>query len=678
MKILDYLPEAPSLVGKMDDLNAKLGMQSMLNLSKSAGDTGKSPTFGIDYIVNQYIKNQIGFRKQLIQDLQTIAFSVEEIRGPIGHITGEVFRRGLEFQPVTENADEKQLVTLKKVLKDCNIFDQSLEEVLRQFHLDLNTVDDAFIYLNKEYYATEKGELRSRIIEIRRLNPALVEFDLNEEGLPKKQHFLCPVHRDSGLGQNAEYVEQANTAATAMKPGCCSEPDCSVDTVPAMYRYSNRSKIYYLLDSEVIHISKFSPTETYGWSPILTIFEKALTLIGMDRNLYRYFFERKMPSAMLMVSTDDPESLRRERENIAAQTKADPNYIPMVAVSSKTNRGRVDMVRLFHTLQEMDYLPVKEEIRERVAALWGVSPAWQGTPEAFGGLSTQTQGLQVMSRVVEADQRLFHEKVFPLILEAYGVTDWTLSLPHPEEKAEATRINFASQRVQIAKQLNDLGFDLVLKQQDSDMDDVDFIVSGEPVPSAQIRGETEVLALTAQEEQMKQQQMQLMQQQMAAEEAGEGGGGEEEPVEQSMDVGKAEGKYKDRNLGWKTPDANDKMPLDERDLDEYAEARERKGEDRSFGLVKGGTSTWMEGLYDLGYTSPLVKEITSDGSKLWFTDNNRNLVAYLTPFGVSKVEPATFTTARPQRKRVEPSNQLQSNAPSSSGVTTLTDMEEDE
>jgi len=307
-----------------------------------------------------------------------------------------------------------------------------------------------------------------------------------------------------------------------------------------------------------------------------------------------------------------------------------------------------------------------------------VSPAWQGTPEAFGGLSTQTQGLQVMSRVVEADQRLFHEKVFPLILEAYGDTDWTLSLPHPEEKAEATRINFASQRVQIAKQLNDLGFDLVLKQQDSDMDDVDFIVSGEPVPSAQIRGETEVLALTAQEEQMKQQQMQLMQQQMAAEEAGEGGGGEEEPVEQSMDVGKAEGKYKDRNLGWKTPDANDKMPLDERDLDEYAEARERKGEDRSFGLVKGGTSTWMEGLYDLGYTSPLVKEITSDGSKLWFTDNNRNLVAYLTPFGVSKVEPATFTTARPQRKRVEPSNQLQSNAPSSSGVTTLTDMEEDE
>ena len=136
----------------------------------------------------------------------------------------------------------------------------------------------------------------------------------------------------------------------------------------------------------------------------------------MDKNLYRYFFERKMPASMLMVTTDDAESLRKEREHITAQTRLDPNYIPMVAVSSRNQRGRVDLVRLFHTLQEMDYLAVKVEIRERVGAVWGVTPAWQGAPEAFGGLSTQTQQLVVMSRVVESDQRLFHEKVFPKIL----------------------------------------------------------------------------------------------------------------------------------------------------------------------------------------------------------------------------------------------------------------------
>jgi len=644
MRLQSYLPETPSLLGKMEDLNAKLGF---LNLSKAEGDAGQAPTFGIDYIVNTYIKNQVSFRKQLIQDLQTIAFQVEELRGPIAHITGEVFRRGMRFEPNKANADPKQLDRLKKFLKDCNVFDQSFEEVLRQFHWDLNIIDDAFLYLHKEYYHDKDNTLRSRILEIRRLNPALVEFDLDGEGMPKAAHFLCPIHRNE----------------TMEADGTCATDDCGLDLFPVMYKYHNRGEQHYLLDSEIIHVSKFNPSETYGWSPILTIFEKALTLIGMDRNIYRYFFERKMPASMLMVSTDDPESLKRERENIAVQTRQDPNFVPMVAVSSKTNRGRVDLVRLFHTLQEMDYLPVKQEIRERIAALWGVSPAWQGTPDAFGGLSTQTQQLMVMSRVVESDQRLFHEKIFPLILEGFGITDWDLILPHPEEKAEATRINFASQRVNIAKQLNEMGFDVALKQQGAMLDEVDFIITGVPVPMSQIQGETQILALTAQEEQLKQQALMMAQQQamqMPQEESGE------------QEVEKAEGKYKDRNLGWKTPSAEDKMPLDERDIDEYAEARQNKGENRMFGLEKATTSSWMDGIYAKGFTNPLVKEISPDGTKLWFIEGTKHYVAFLTPSGVDRVEPATFTTPKPPaRKRMEPTNQ------STSDVIRL-DTEDDE
>jgi len=641
MRLNNYLPETPSLMGKMEDLNAKLGF---LSLSKAEGDKGSSPTLGIDYLVNTYIKNQVQFRRQLMQDLQTIAFQVEELRGPVSHITGEVFRRGLTFEPTKADPDEEELNRIKKFLRDCNTFDQSLEEVLRQFHWDLNTLDDAFLYIHKEYYHDKGDVLRSRIQEIRRLNPALIEFDLNDEGMPKKQHFVCALHREE----------------TREQDGKCGTEDCGLALRPAMYKYHNRGEVHYFLDSEIIHLSKFNPTETYGWSPILTIFEKALTLIGMDRNLYRYFFERKMPASMLMVSTDDPESLKREREAIAVQARQDPNFVPMVAVSSKTNRGRVDLVRLFHTLQEMDYLPVKQEIRERIAALWGVSPAWQGTPDAFGGLSTQTQQLMVMSRVVEADQRLFHEKVFPLILEGFGVKDWKLVLPHPEEKAEATRINFASQRANIAKMLNDMGFDIQLRRQSAALEDVDFVISGAPVPLAQIQGETQVLALTAQEEQLRQQAMMQVQQEAAQLEQEQ-----QAPQEVENSMEKSEGKYKDRNLGWRTPNTDDKMPLDERDIDEYAEARERKGENRMFGLEKSGetfTSSWMDALVTQGYPTPLVKEISPDGTKMWFIQGDKQYVAFLTPTGVDRVEPATFTIPKPPaNKRVEPSNQSTSN-----------------
>ena len=517
MKLSSYLPDVPQLAQQMTDLNSQI---NMLQLMKGAGDTGQAPTIGLDHVVNTWVRHQMAYRQQLVMDLQTVAMSVEEIRGPLNHITSEVFRRGLNWVPKKDNADEKQKEVFLAFLRDCNVFDQSLEEVLRQFHFDVNSIDDGFLYLAKEYHVGNDGKLRSKIKEVRRLNPALVEFDLDQAGLPKNYHFLCPVHRD----------EIQETGAK------CSEPDCDLDMIPVMYKYYHRNKHIYMFDSEIIHLSKFSPSETYGWSPILTIFEKALTLIGMDKNLYRYFFERKMPGSMMMVFTDDPESLRRERANLAAQTRIDPNFVPMVAVSAKNNRGRVDMVRLFHTLQEMDYMPVREEIRERVAAMWGVTPAWQGAPEAFGGMSTQTQQLVVMSRVVEGDQRLFHEKVFPQLLEAFGITDWELQLPVPEEKAEATRISFAQQRVAIANQLNQMGFTVKLKNEEKVlMEDALFTIEGQAVSTAQIQGEQQAMAL---EQQIQQQEMMEQQQQQQAQmmetegEAPEEGEADEEPSDE--------------------------------------------------------------------------------------------------------------------------------------------------
>ena len=514
MKLSEYLPEVPQLAQQMTNLNSQI---DMLQLMKAAGDTGQAPTIGLDHVVNTWVRHQMAYRQQLVMDLQTVAMSVEEIRGPLNHITSEVFRRGLNFVPLNDDADEKQLDVFKSFMKNCNVFNQSLEEVMRQFHFDINSIDDGFLYLAKEYKSGPKGELRSKIKEVRRLNPALVEFDLDQAGLPKNYHFLCPIHRE-------EINEVADT---------CPEPNCELETQPVMYKYYHRNKHIYFFDSEVIHLSKFSPSETYGWSPILTIFEKALTLIGMDKNLYRYFYERKMPGSMMMVFTDDPESLRRERANLAAQTRIDPNFIPMVAVSAKNNRGRVDMVRLFHTLQEMDYMPVRDEIRERVAAMWGVTPAWQGAPEAFGGMSTQTQQLVVMSRVVEGDHRLFHDKVLPTLLEAFGITDWQLQLPVPEEKAEATRISFAQQRVAIANQLNQMGFTIKLKDDGAKvlMEDAIFTIEGEAVSTAQIQGEQQAMALEQQIQQQEMMAQQQQQQQAMMQQAGEIGeqeGGEAE------------------------------------------------------------------------------------------------------------------------------------------------------
>ena len=97
MKLSEYLPEVPQLAQQMTNLNSQI---DMLQLMKAAGDTGQAPTIGLDHVVNTWVRHQMAYRQQLVMDLQTVAMSVEEIRGPLNHITSEVFRRGLNFVPL--------------------------------------------------------------------------------------------------------------------------------------------------------------------------------------------------------------------------------------------------------------------------------------------------------------------------------------------------------------------------------------------------------------------------------------------------------------------------------------------------------------------------------------------------------------------------------------------------
>jgi hypothetical protein len=259
-----------------------------------------------------------------------------------------------------------------------------------------------------------------------------------------------------------------------------------------------------------------------------------------------------------------------------------------------------------------------------------------------------------MSRVVESDQRLFHEKVFPKILKAFGVTDFELVLPTPEEKAEATRISFAQQRVGIAGQFSQLGFNVKLKEEDVPIEDAEFVISGEMAQTVQIQAQMQAMQL----QQAMQQSEQAQQQ--AAGGAGEvppggggEGGGEALPI-QAMEksIPASERKFKGRT-GGRTPDWQDKSPNEERDIDEWADKRKEKSENRAWGFELN--KTWMQSLNDQGFVAPIIKEVTPDGSKMWFIEKGVDYVADLSSDGLGEIKKATFIIPFPSQSPTNPS-----------------------
>ncbi len=373
--------------------------------------------------------------------------------------------------PPLRKPDDQQKKLFEKFLRKANYFGQSFENVLRECEDDINVVDDAALFISKTYYADKENpesKVESEIDHIFRLDPVLIEFDLDYRGIPGMRHHVCVFHREHlyDVPPDANWEDEWG--------GTCL--DCHRKTYPVWFKYneqylaggygSAQTKVLYLLEDEVIHWSRYTPTETYGYPPILSIYEQALTLIGMNRYLYDYFYERKVPQGIVTTTTDDVDGLEQRKADIQMKMQQDPHYIPWIAVNSKTGQGRTEFVRFAYSLDELNYLPVRDEIRERVSALYGVSNMWLNATEGAGGLNNESQQLVVMSRVVEGAQRSYKVDIFDKLLNVFSITDWKLEVKTPEEINEEKEVQLKIMRMQWAQGMVGMGFGIRYNQDD--------------------------------------------------------------------------------------------------------------------------------------------------------------------------------------------------------------------
>ena len=480
-----------------------------------------------------------GVRQQLFQrfnlvDLYAIAHNNSVVKTATGNLKQEVFRRGMTWDPayfVRDRRDGKdydpetiekmrekqpkkyrslrpflmrpdpqQRVKLEQMMQNVNLYGQTFLRLLQEVEDDLNIADDAFIFISSEYeykccpdgfWHSGEEKMVRHVKQIQRLDPVFVEFDTDQENRPGFAHHVCPLHREELLA-----IPPDEEWHTNWKGRC---PQCNHTTFPVIYRYApykgtfgTRSGIkgpdqqaYYMLAGEVIHSSKFSPTELYGYSPLLSIYEKALSLIGMDRYLYDYFFERQIPQGVVTTVTDNPDDLEMRKEQMLSRTLNNPHYIPWMAVSSKTGQGRTEFVRFAYSLDELQFLPVQEAIEKSVAALYGVPGLFMGREESTGGLNNESQQLTRMSRGAQLSQDVYNTEILPKILEAYGITDWELKLNDAEEYSEQFEIELKQRRVTWAQALVGMGFGMKYNQDEDEYEVMGEVKSREEQEQAQ-------------------------------------------------------------------------------------------------------------------------------------------------------------------------------------------------
>jgi len=349
---------------------------------------------------------------------------------------------GAEF--VSPNAD--QILYPRWFVKQRNGMDQSFTDVLREVEWDMDIVDDGFIVLIKEYFLNpDNGKIDFfRVKEMMRGDPTFMRIVADKRGTRGGRYLVCPVHRDKTYPYSEEDKE-------------CDV--CKLDLQDVHFiNTAGSGKTQYYIEGEIVHVSKFSPSKLYGRSPVATMWRQAMTLTAMDNYMYLAYQKRRIPRGILSITTDNIQSTAAFWKGAEEKMERDPNYIPKVGVESATGRGRVEFVRFMDTLDEMQYGAVRDELRMRIAAFYGVSNIFMMDSGKGGGLNNEGLQILVTNRAVEFGQKLYSRDIFPRLFSEMGVTDWEMTLYPNEEEDEVTRLRRDEQEVNIAQRMAQLGF----------------------------------------------------------------------------------------------------------------------------------------------------------------------------------------------------------------------------
>tara|TARA_R110000803_G_scaffold86474_4_gene152906 strand:+ start:4059 stop:5702 length:1644 start_codon:yes stop_codon:yes gene_type:complete len=397
------------------------------------------------------------------------------VRTCITQLKQEVYRRGYvwekAFEAICNNCDKKhkrpvqqcsrcesddlrvpdvkQLQFAEKFLEGyVNSSEQLFIDVMKELEDDLNIMDDAYIVLVKEYFLDGNGKIRMhRIKEIYRGDPVTMFIYSDEDGVKGTKGFTCLNHR----------------SILATEPYATCET-CGSDMKPVHFVNRANGEDQYFLEGEVLHFSKYSPSRLYGFSPVITLYNHIMTLIAMENYVNSAYTKSRMPRGLLAVQTRNMDSMRAFWRGVKEKMEADPHFIPVMGVEGEGGKGAVEWIKFMDSLKEMDYISVKDDLRDRISAFYGVSKVFMADSTASGGLNNEGMQILVTNRAVQMAQTVYNNYVFPYLTKQFGITDWDLKLPPSEEEDEIAGLRKREIEVNIAASIKNLGFEVEMDE----------------------------------------------------------------------------------------------------------------------------------------------------------------------------------------------------------------------
>ncbi len=341
----------------------------------------------------------------------------------------------------------------EKVLASANLNNQNLLEIFDEIEEDLNTGDDAYLVTPKRILA-DPGEGRPMLwpTETFRGDPDLFRKVTDRKGIPGGKYWKCLRCREDE-GKPIVKVEEDREKARALK---CDNGHELYEVFYVATNYQGMEPMYYYIEGEVVHVSKYSPSKLYGFSPIITLYNESHSLFHMDRRI-RMRFEKGRAEGLILIPTKNETSLEKMKKRMKEEKQDDESYLGMMAVDPDA-KHQPTFLQLLGTFGDNQVLEIKQELKERIGSLYGVSLVFQADTSQGGGLNNEGIQITVTNRAIEKGQNIYNDKLLPFLMRQYGVIDWVWQLNPNEEQDQVADEDLKAKKIANARGYLELGY----------------------------------------------------------------------------------------------------------------------------------------------------------------------------------------------------------------------------
>ena len=340
-----------------------------------------------------------------------------------------------------------------------NSNEQSLEDVTRQLERDLETADNAYLLVLKNYWVDDKtgmiSEKRTEIKEMIRIDPPQVAMIADSDGRigyddKRNEIFVCPrfEHRDKRLTSNT--CDQCG--AQALK---------AIMEVNSVYSIGipQPKRVIYGEGEVIWKAGKYKPGLIYGYSPIYSVWSKAMSLTHMDEYIRKYFDKMRPPRGMLVIASRNYETFRKSWDMLEQKATEDPYMIhPLLVESEKGSKNMAQWIDFTGSLKELEFMALRKELRQIIGAIYGVLPLYFG--EMPSGWSQEGLQVTITNRAVTWSQDFLRKGFFNKIAILLGVNDWELRLKVGEETDKLRELQTQSTEIQNMAAMQGMGFEV--------------------------------------------------------------------------------------------------------------------------------------------------------------------------------------------------------------------------